>query len=227
VKDAREHTFEVISFSLENPETMSMNIVDHTSCVACTMTHCTHARDFVLTCHCHIAMPHDIYALCVASNMIISCYSHVFDCNTVISSHMTCPIDCYMLDLLASHMMNTCSFHCVECHTIFTLPYTHYAWIVLHFGLPYVFRHLIFFGVVNDSHAYHRPFVERFVHACYDFEVDACSLVTHISISTYLSHDYFHDDLDCAQFTCLHAMSQSFITPYAMHESPLECLVLH
>jgi hypothetical protein len=146
----------VISFSFENPKTMSMNIVDHTSCVACTMTHCTHARALVLTCHCHIAMSHDIYALCVASNMIIPCYSHVFDCNNVISSHMPCPINCYMLDLIASHMMNNCSFYCVECHTIFTTPCAHYAWIVLH--LPHVFRHLIFFGVVNDSYAYHRPF---------------------------------------------------------------------
>jgi hypothetical protein len=113
VKDAQGRAFEVISF-------LSMDIVDHNSCVACTMTHCTHARDLASTCHCHVAMPHDIYALCVASDLCITCSYHMFGCNIVITSHMPCPIDGYMLDLIASHMMNNCSFHCVECHTIFT-----------------------------------------------------------------------------------------------------------
>ena len=36
-------------------------------------------------------------------------------------------------------------------------PYARYAWIVLH--LTRVFRHLIFFGVVNASYAYHRPLI--------------------------------------------------------------------
>ena len=81
-----------------------------------------------------------------------------------------------------SHMMNNCFFYCVECHTIFTTPYAHYAWIALH--LTHVFRHFILFGVVDDSYAYHRIFIEKFVNACYDLEVDAYSLVTHICIST-------------------------------------------
>ena len=37
VKDAQGHAFKVISFSFENPQTMSMDIMDHTTCVACTM----------------------------------------------------------------------------------------------------------------------------------------------------------------------------------------------
>ena len=37
VKNAQGHAFKVISFSFENPQTMSMDIVDHTTCVACTM----------------------------------------------------------------------------------------------------------------------------------------------------------------------------------------------
>ena len=137
-----------------------------------------------------------------------------------------------MLALITSHMMNNCSFHCVECHMIFTTPNAHYAWIVLH--LTHVFRHFILFGVVNDSYAYHRPFIEQFVNACYDLEVDACYLVTHIFIST--SHLYAcpHDIFACAQFICLHAMTQSLCHTicfawcrHLLGESPLECLVLH
>src|SRR3954471_5228143 len=37
VKEAQGHAFKVISFSFENPQTMSMHIVDHTTSVACTM----------------------------------------------------------------------------------------------------------------------------------------------------------------------------------------------
>jgi hypothetical protein len=37
VKDAQGHVFEVISFSFEKHKTMSMDIVDHTTCVASTM----------------------------------------------------------------------------------------------------------------------------------------------------------------------------------------------
>jgi hypothetical protein len=138
VKDAQEHAFKVISFSFENPQTMSMHIVDHTTCVACTMRlichlgplACAHDRDLASTCHFHNSMHHDIYALCVASNSWITCSYHMFGCNNVITSHMPCPIDCYMLALIASHMLNNCSFYCVEYHTIFTTPYAHYAWIV-------------------------------------------------------------------------------------------------
>ena len=119
-----------------------------------------------------------------------------------------------MLALIASHMMNNCYFYCVECHTIFTTPYAHYAWIVLH--LPHVFRHFILHGVVNDSYAYHRPFIEKFVNACYDFEVDAYYLATHICISTSHLHACPHDIFACARLICLHAMSQSFVKPYAM-----------
>ena len=128
---------------------MSMHIVDHTTCVACTMrliVHLgwldyTHVRDLASTFHFHHSMHHDIYALCVASNSWITCSYHMFGCNNVITSHMPCPIDCYMLVLISSHMMNNSSFYCVECHTIFTTPYACYAWIVLH--LTHVFRHFI------------------------------------------------------------------------------------
>ena len=107
---------------------------------------------------------------------------------------------------------------------ISSLPYAHYAWIVLH--LPHVFRHLIIFGVVNDSYAYHRPFVEHFAHSCYDHEVDSYSLDTHICIATSHLHACFHDVLDLAQFMCLHDMSKSFVTPYAMLDDDA-CLVNH
>src|SRR6187401_2452405 len=120
----------------------------------------------------------------------------------------------HMLRLIASHMLNNFSSYCVECHTTFTTPYARFAWIVLH--LTHVFRHFILFGVVNDSYAYHRPFIEHFMHACYDFEVDAYSLVTHTCISTSHLHACFHDDLDCAQLMCLNAMTQTLVTPYAM-----------
>ena len=155
MKGAQGHAFEVISFSFENTQTMSMHIVDHTSCVACTMRlighprplHCTYVRDSVFIHDFHIAMPHDIYALCVASS----------------SSYMPCPFAYHMLDLITSHMLNNCSFYCVEYHTIFTTHYARYAWIVLH--LTHVFRHFILFGVVNDSYDYRRPFIEQFMHA--------------------------------------------------------------
>ena len=74
--------------------------------------------------------------------------------------------------------------------------------------------------------AYHRPFVERFMHDCYDLEVDASSLVTHICISTSHLHACPHDIFACAQFMCLHAMSQSFVKPYAMLDDNT-CLVNH
>ena len=169
-------------------------------------------------------MHHDIYALCVASNSWITCSSHMFGCNNVITSHMPCPIDCYMLDLIASHIMNNCSFYCVECHTIFTTPYARIGWIVLH--LIHVFRHLTFFGVVNDSYAYHRPFIEQFVNACYDLEVDAYSLDTHTCITTSHLHTCPHDIFACAPLICLHAMSQSFAKPYALHDDDT-CWVNH
>ena len=87
VKDTQGHAYKVTSF-------LSMDIVDLATCVACTMTHighlgplaCTHVGDIVFIHACHIAMHHDIYALCVASNMIIPCYFHVFDCNNVITA---------------------------------------------------------------------------------------------------------------------------------------------
>ena len=148
----------------------------------------------------------------------------MFGCNNVITSHMPCPIDCYMLALIASHMMNNFSFYCVEFHMIFTTPNAHYAWIVLH--LTHVFRHFILFGVVNTSYAYHRPFIEQFVNACYELEVDASSLVTHMCITTPHSHDCPHDFFACAWLICLHIMSQSFVTPYALHDD-YTCLVNH
>ena len=102
VKDAQGHAFKVISFSFENPQTMSLDIMDHTTCVACTMSlighfgplACTHVRDLASTCHFHHSMHHDIYALCVASNSWITYSSHMFGCHNVVSSHMPCPIDC-------------------------------------------------------------------------------------------------------------------------------------
>ena len=140
VKDAQGHVFKVISFSFETPQTMSMDIADHTTCVACAMRlDWTHVRDLASTCHFHGSMHHDMYTLCVASNSWIICSYHMLGCNNIISSHMPCLIDCYMLALIASHMMNNCSFFCVECHTIFTTPYARIAWIVLH--LIHVFRH--------------------------------------------------------------------------------------
>ena len=166
----------------------------------------------------HSTSLHDLIPMLshVASNSWITCSYHMFGCNNVITSHMPCPIDCYMLDLIASHMMNTCSFYCVECHTIFTTPYAHYAWLVLH--LSHVFRHFILLGVVNDSYAYHRPFVEHFMNDCYNLEVDASSHVTHICITTSHSHACAHDFFACARLICLHAMTQSFVTPYALRD---------
>ena len=182
--------------------------MDHTTCVACTMRlighlgplACTHVREHASTCHFHRSMHHDIYAWCVASNSWITCPSHMFGCNNVITSHMPCPIDCYMLALIASHMTNNSSFHCVECHTIFTTLNAHYAWIVLH--LTHVFRHFILFGFVNASYAYHRPFIGQFAHAFYELEVDASSLVTHMCITTSHSHDCPHNFFACARLIC-------------------------
>ena len=139
------HAFKVTSF-------LSMDIVDHTTCVACTMRlvghlrplDCAHVRDLVSTCHFRISMPHYIYTLCVAFNSCITFSYHMVGCTNVISSHMPCPIACHMIDLIASHMMTNCSFYCVECHTIFTTPYACYAWIVLH--LYHVFKHFILFA---------------------------------------------------------------------------------
>src|SRR3954468_10996870 len=64
------------------------------------------------------------------------------------------------------------------------------------------------------------------MHDCYDLDVDASSLVTHICITTSHLHACFHDDLDYAQFMCLHAMTQSLVTPYAMLDDDT-CLVHH
>uniref|UniRef100_A0A8R7URN1 Uncharacterized protein n=1 Tax=Triticum urartu TaxID=4572 RepID=A0A8R7URN1_TRIUA len=155
---------------------MSMNIVDHSTCVACTMRlichlghlDCAHVSEIAFIHDRHFTMLHDIYTLCVASNSWITCSYHMFGCNNVIFSHMPCRIACHMIDFITSHMMNNFSFNCVECHTNFTTPYACYAWIVSH--LSHVFRHFILFGVVNASYAYHKPFVERFMHACYDLE---------------------------------------------------------
>ena len=91
VKDAQGHAFKVTSF-------LSMDMMDHTTCVVCTMRlivhlgplDCTHVRDLASTCHFHHSMHHDIYALCVASNSWVTCSSHMFCCNNVITSHMPC-----------------------------------------------------------------------------------------------------------------------------------------
>ncbi|KAI5013088.1 hypothetical protein ZWY2020_028042 [Hordeum vulgare] len=227
VMDAQGHASEVTSF-------LSMDIVAHPTCVACTMTYvghlgplsCTHVSDIAFLHDCHTAMLHDIYVLCVASNLWIACYYHRLGCNNVHSSHLSCHIACYMLDLLASRMMTICYFHCVECHTIFTTPCAYHAWIVLHFGLYHVFRHFILLGVVKYSYAYHRPLVDCFVHACYDHVVDACYIVTYICIPTSPLHTCFHDCITCDQLICLHDMPQSFATPYDMHDDNT-CSVLH
>jgi hypothetical protein len=65
------------------------------------------------------------------------------------------------------------------------------------------------------------------VHACYDLEVDASSLVTHICITTSHLHACSHNTFDCAQFMCLHAMPQPFVTPYAMHDDDTCWVTLH
>lgn len=155
---------------------------------------------------------HDLISMLshVASNSWITCSYHMFGCNNLITSHMPCPIAYHMIDLIASHMLQNCYIICVECHTIFTTPYAHYACIVLH--LTHVFRHCLSFGVVNDSYAYHRPFIESLLHVFHDLEFDACSLVNRFSIFT----SHFHDAFPCAKFMCLHAMPHSLVTPYAM-----------
>ena len=162
----------------------------------CCMHHFHACSTYSFTHDCHISMLHDIYTLCVASNSWTTCYYHMVGCTKIISSHMPCPFACHMIHLIVSHMMYNFSFYCVECHTIFTTPYAHYAWNVLH--LTHVFRRFILFGVVNPSYAYHRPFIEQFVNACYDLEVDAYALVTHICISTSHLHACSHDIFACA-----------------------------
>ena len=62
------------------------------------------------------------------------------------------------------------------------------------------------------------------MHASYELEVDAYSLVTHICITT--SQACFHDDLDFAHIMCLYAMPQSYVTPYAMLDDDT-CSVNH
>ena len=124
---------------------LSLRLIGHLRLLDCAHVRIGH--------HFHLSMPHDIYALCVASDLCITCSYDMLGSNNVISSHMPCTYDCHMLYLIASHMMTNSSFYCVECHTIFTTTYAHYAWIVL----PHAFRHFVFYGVVNDSYAYHRP----------------------------------------------------------------------
>ncbi|KAI5015745.1 hypothetical protein ZWY2020_057135 [Hordeum vulgare] len=214
VTDTQGHTFEVTSFLI-------MDIVAQTTCVACTMTYvghlrpltCTHVSDIAFPHSCHIVMPHDIYTLCVAPNLCVSFSYHMLGCNNVHSSLLPCHIACYMLDLLTSNMLTNCSLYCVECLTIFTTPCAHYARVVLHLGLPHVFRHFILFGVVNDSYSYYRPFVENFVHDFYDHQVDACYLVTHICIPSSHLQNCSHDYITCAQIICLHVILESFVTP--------------
>ncbi|KAI5000157.1 hypothetical protein ZWY2020_004746 [Hordeum vulgare] len=227
VKDAQGHNFDVTSF-------LSMDIVAPPTCVACTMTYIghlgpltsRHVSDLAFPLDCHIVMIHDIYAVCVASNLCITYSSHLLGCNNVHSSHLPSQTAFYMLALIASHMMTTCFFYFVECLNIFTTPCAHYAWIALHFGFPRVFRHFILFGVVNDSYAYHRPFVEHFVHDCFDHEVDACYIVTYICTPTSPLHICSHDCIIYAQSIRLHDMPQSFVTPYDMHDDNT-CLVIH
>ena len=64
------------------------------------------------------------------------------------------------------------------------------------------------------------------MNACYDLEVDTYSLVKHICISTSQLHTCPHDIFACARLIYLHAMSQSFVTPYALHDD-VTCLVNH
>ena len=132
VKDAQGHTFNVISFSFEKHETMSMDIADRTTCVASTIRlvghlgplDCTHVRDSAFIHDFRIAMALDIYALCVASNLFIIRSYHMFGCNNVISSRTPCTFDCHMIDFVASHMLNNFSFSCVECHDIFIFEFS-------------------------------------------------------------------------------------------------------
>ncbi|KAM3312679.1 hypothetical protein ACQJBY_032487 [Aegilops geniculata] len=168
-------------------------------------------------CYCHVPFANHSYD----DTMILPCV-RACDMPCALSMPTICTHD--MIDLLASHMLNNCSLLYVECHDIFTTLYAHYAWIVLH--LPHVFTHLIILGVLNDSYAYHRPFVEHVAHSCYDLEVDSCSLLTHISILTSHLHACFYDDLDCAQLTCLNAMPHFFVKPYVMLDDNT-CWVSH
>lgn len=82
VTDAQGHTFEVTSF-------LSMDIVTRATCVACTKSYigplgpltCTRVSDIAFLQACLISMPHDIYALCVASDLWIVCSYHMLGCN--------------------------------------------------------------------------------------------------------------------------------------------------
>ena len=47
VKDAQGHAFKVISFSFENLQTMSMDIMDHTTCVAFPMRLIVHLGSLI------------------------------------------------------------------------------------------------------------------------------------------------------------------------------------
>ena len=84
----------------------------------------------------------------------------------------------------------------------------------------------LFSATFPNTYAYHRPFIEQFVNACYELEVDASSLVTHTCITTSHSHACPRDFFACDRLICLHAMSQSFVTPYALHDDNT-CLVSH
>ena len=64
------------------------------------------------------------------------------------------------------------------------------------------------------------------MNASYELEVDAYYLDTHICITTSHLHACPHDIFSCARLICLHAMSQSFVTPYALHDDDT-CLVIH
>ena len=131
---------------------LHMTIDSHTCMCICKL-----GGDII--CHCHVCfVPHSY-----DDTMILLCVC-ACDMSCALSLPTICTHD--MIDLIASHMMDNCSFYCVEYHNMFTTPYAHYAWIVLH--LTHVFRHPIFLGVVNDSYAYHRPFIMCFMNDCYD-----------------------------------------------------------
>ena len=144
---------------------LHMMIDSHTCMCICKL-------DGDIACYCHVCfVPHaydDTFILlcvpardisCALPMPIICSHEMIAMIYSSMLHHRTTSLHDFitMLDLIASHMMNNCSFYCVECHTIFTTPSAHYAWIVLH--LSHVFRHFILFGVVNNSYAYHRPFI--------------------------------------------------------------------
>lgn len=90
-----------------------------------------------------------------------------------------------------------------------------------------MFTDFILLGVVNDSCAYRQPFVEHFVHASYDREIDACYLVTHICISTSPLHNCSRNHIACAQFIFLDDMPQSFVTSHDMHDDNTSSAIHH